>query len=138
MPACRGRRACQPGLGDVHPGGASQRDQRIVEVVARVVKHAGPQSVAALAVVAIAIADQEIAARPGLQEEVSAGVDEKWHRQAVGRDTCRANAGDLVVEAVPEEFSLVPTGMIHLREGPSLPALQTLCDGITASANRKR
>lgn len=48
------------------------------------------------------------------------------------------HAGDLVVEAVPEEFSLVPTGMIHLREGPSLPALQTLCDGITASANRKR
>ncbi|PKO41177.1 MAG: transcriptional regulator [Betaproteobacteria bacterium HGW-Betaproteobacteria-4] len=45
---------------------------------------------------------------------------------------------DLVIETVPDEFSRVPTGMIHLRDAPPMIALKTLCDGIGASANRLR
>ena len=48
------------------------------------------------------------------------------------------HAADLVIETLPGEFSLVPTGMIHLREASPMAALKTLCDGITTSANRKR
>ena len=49
-----------------------------------------------------------------------------------------SHAADLVIETLPGEFSLVPTGMIHLREAAPMAALKTLCDGITTSANRKR
>jgi DNA-binding transcriptional LysR family regulator len=49
-----------------------------------------------------------------------------------------SHADDLVIETVPEEFSLVPTGMIYLREARTMAALKTLSDGVTASANRVR
>jgi iron complex outermembrane receptor protein len=32
------------------------------------------------------------------------------------------------------DIALVPTGMISLREGPSMPALRTLSEGVAASA----
>lgn len=43
-------------------------------------------------------------------------------------------AADLVIEAVPEEIGRVPTGMISLREGPSLPALKTLAGAVREAA----
>ena len=49
-----------------------------------------------------------------------------------------AHAADLVIESVPPDIALVPTGMIALREGPALPALRTLSQGIVASAQRPR
>lgn len=49
-----------------------------------------------------------------------------------------SHAADLVIETVPEEFSLIPTGMISLREAPPMAALKTLSDGIITSAQRKR
>jgi DNA-binding transcriptional LysR family regulator len=49
-----------------------------------------------------------------------------------------SHAPDLVIETVPDEFSQVPTGVIYLREARIMPALKTLSDGITASANRVR
>ena len=49
-----------------------------------------------------------------------------------------AHAADLVIESVPPDIALVPTGMIALREGPALPALRTLSEGIVASAQRPR
>ena len=49
-----------------------------------------------------------------------------------------SHAADLVIETVPDEFSLVPTGMIYLREARTMAALKTLSAGITASANRVR
>lgn len=47
-----------------------------------------------------------------------------------------AHAADLVIKTVPPEIAEVQTGMISLREGPAMPALKTLCDGILASATR--
>lgn len=49
-----------------------------------------------------------------------------------------SHAADLIIETVPEEFSLIPTGMISLREVPPMAALKTLSDGIITSAQRKR
>lgn len=45
------------------------------------------------------------------------------------------HAADLVVERVPEDIGLVPTGMITLREGPPLAALRTLADAVAAGAS---
>lgn len=47
-----------------------------------------------------------------------------------------AHVADLVVETITPDIALVPTGMISLRDGPSMPALKTLSDGVTASARR--
>jgi len=47
-----------------------------------------------------------------------------------------AHAADLVVETVPDEFSRVPTGMISLREAPSMLALRTLADAVSAVAGQ--
>ena len=47
-------------------------------------------------------------------------------------------AADLVIESVPPDIAQVPTGMIALREGPALPALRTLSEGIVASAQRRQ
>ncbi len=44
-----------------------------------------------------------------------------------------AHAADLVVASVPDQFGRVPTGMIRLREGPALAALDTLRAGIAAA-----
>ena len=43
-----------------------------------------------------------------------------------------------LIKMVPDEFSLVPTGMIYLREARAMAALKTLSEGVTASASRKR
>src|SRR5882672_519477 len=58
----------QPGLGQAHPHGGTQRNQVVVEVVARVVQHARPHAVAALAMRTVAVADQEITTTLALQE----------------------------------------------------------------------
>ena len=44
------------------------------------------------------------------------------------------HAADLVIEAVPDEFSRVPTGMITLREAPPLAAMQTLAAAVSSAA----
>ena len=49
-----------------------------------------------------------------------------------------AHAADLVIESVPPDIATIPTGMISLREGPAMPALKTLSQGILASAQRPR
>lgn len=49
-----------------------------------------------------------------------------------------SHATDLIITTVPEEFSLIPTGMISLREAAPMAALKTLSDGIITSAQRKR
>ena len=48
-----------------------------------------------------------------------------------------SHAADLIIETVPEEFSLILTGMISLREVPLMAALKTLSDGIITSAQRE-
>lgn len=45
---------------------------------------------------------------------------------------------DLVVERVPDDISRVPTGMISLRDGPPLGALNTLAEAIAAAARPGR
>ncbi len=45
-----------------------------------------------------------------------------------------AHAADLVIESVPPDIARIPTGMISLREGPRMPVLKTLSDGVAASA----
>lgn len=47
-----------------------------------------------------------------------------------------AHAADLVIETVPPDIAMIPTGMISLRDGPTLAALHTLSDGIRASTQR--
>ena len=47
-----------------------------------------------------------------------------------------SHIADLVVDSVPPDIAQVPTGMISLREGPHMPALKTLSEGIRASAQR--
>ena len=49
-----------------------------------------------------------------------------------------SHTADLIIKTVPEEFSLIPTGMISLRQVPPMAALKTLSDGIITSAQRKR
>ena len=44
------------------------------------------------------------------------------------------HAADLVIAAVPDEFSQVPTGMIFLREAPPLAAMQTLATAVSSAA----
>ncbi len=49
------------------------------------------------------------------------------------------HAADLVIQTLPDDISRVPTGMIHLRGGPPMLAIQTLATAITtatATANR--
>lgn len=46
------------------------------------------------------------------------------------------HAGDLVAEPLPPEFSLVPTGMITLREAPPMVALRTLADAVAVATGR--
>lgn len=45
------------------------------------------------------------------------------------------HAADLVVEAVPGEIGLVPTGMIRPKNGPSMVAVKTLGDAVANAAN---
>lgn len=47
-----------------------------------------------------------------------------------------AHAADLVIETVPPDIARIPTGMISLRDGPRLPVLKTLSEGVAASARR--
>src|SRR5215469_11689059 len=54
----------------MHPHRAAEGNQLVVEVVARVVQDAGPLAVTRAAVRAIAVADDEVAARL-LQQEVA-------------------------------------------------------------------
>ena len=49
-----------------------------------------------------------------------------------------SHVADLVIETVPEEFSLVPTGMILLRAAAPMAAIKTLCDGVIAKGQVKR
>ena len=44
------------------------------------------------------------------------------------------HAADLAVAELPAEFSRVPTGMIHLRDSPTLPALRTLGEAVARAA----
>ncbi|WP_374340557.1 LysR substrate-binding domain-containing protein [Azonexus sp.] len=44
------------------------------------------------------------------------------------------HAADLAVAGLPAEFSRVPTGMIHLRDSPTLPALRTLGEAVARAA----
>lgn len=44
---------------------------------------------------------------------------------------------DLVMQTVPDDIGRVPTGMIHLRDGPSLSALKTLAGAVAAAAGRQ-
>lgn len=44
------------------------------------------------------------------------------------------HAADLAVAELPAEFSRVPTGMIHLRGSPTLPALRTLGEAVARAA----
>jgi len=45
------------------------------------------------------------------------------------------HAADLVIETLPAEISQVPTGMIHLRNAPTMVALATLAQAISAANN---
>src|SRR6218665_3164063 len=61
-----GAAACRPGqplLGQFDPVGRAERDQFVVEVIARVVQHARPGAMAHLAVGAIAIANEAVGTR---------------------------------------------------------------------------
>jgi DNA-binding transcriptional LysR family regulator len=42
------------------------------------------------------------------------------------------HAADLVIQTLPDDISLVPTGMIHLRDAPTMLALKTLGDAVSA------
>lgn len=44
------------------------------------------------------------------------------------------HAADLVVVSVPDEISRVPTGMIYLRNAPTMVALRTLGDAVAAAS----
>lgn len=44
-----------------------------------------------------------------------------------------AHAAEFVIETVPEDIAFVPTGMITLREAPTLAGLQTLGDALQAN-----
>lgn len=46
------------------------------------------------------------------------------------------HAADLVVESVPPDIARIPTGMISLRDGPRMPVLKTLSDGVSAATRR--
>jgi DNA-binding transcriptional LysR family regulator len=45
-----------------------------------------------------------------------------------------AHAADLVVEAVPDEIGRVPTGMVRIKNGPSMAAVKTLGDAVANAA----
>lgn len=45
-----------------------------------------------------------------------------------------AHAADLVVEAVPEEIGQVSTGMVRIKNGPSMAAVKTLGDAVANAA----
>lgn len=47
------------------------------------------------------------------------------------------HGADLVMQTVPDDIGRVPTGMIHLRDGPSLSALKTLAGAVAAAAGRQ-
>lgn len=49
-----------------------------------------------------------------------------------------SHIADLVIETVPEEFSLVPTGMISLRAAAPMAAMKTLCEAIMTKKNGRR
>jgi len=40
------------------------------------------------------------------------------------------HAADLVIQTLPDDISQVPTGMIHLRDAPTMLALKTLADAV--------
>ena len=42
------------------------------------------------------------------------------------------HAADLVIQTLPDDISRVPTGMIHLRDAPTMLALKTLADAVSA------
>lgn len=46
------------------------------------------------------------------------------------------HGADLVMQTVPDDIGRVPTGMIHLRDAPSLSALKTLAGAVAAAASR--
>ncbi len=45
-----------------------------------------------------------------------------------------AHVADLVIESLPAEIALVPTGMISLRDASPLPALRTLANAVAGAA----
>ena len=44
------------------------------------------------------------------------------------------HVADLVIKTLPDEFSRVPTGMIHLRDAPAMFALETLSEAVANAA----
>lgn len=46
------------------------------------------------------------------------------------------HAANLAIKALPAEIGAVPTGMIHLRDAPSMIALGTLADAVAEAADR--
>lgn len=48
------------------------------------------------------------------------------------------HAADLVIESVPPEIGHVPTGMIRLREGPTMAAVNTLAAAVAETARTAR
>src|SRR5690606_3427923 len=59
----------QPLAGQFNPGGAAKENEVVGDVVAAVVRQAGPHAVALIAMVAAAVSDPDVAARFVLQHE---------------------------------------------------------------------